>query len=325
MKVQPSIAMMLIHIHGPMKGAIQEFSEECVSIGRHPSCAVRFPSDTRNSVSRKHAEITREGNQFKLIDHSTNGTYLNGKKVTEAYLKDGDVLEFSEGGPKVSFITKVAESRDAAPHAVTTHDELDVLREEIVLDRPLQSDHFQLVQSDNTPPPPSPSNQASQGMPSLSQQPVSKFPEDLPTEKINAPLVIQFGPSLRSYRELPVTIGCSPTSDFVIIHPSILGQHAQIFFAKGQYWIKDLTGQGMLRVNNGPIPFQAQLHSNDIVSLASRGPALSFLGEGRFAEAEEPVGMASVETDAGNSGVQEKHDVKTGEAEGLWAKLKKRF
>ena len=81
----------------------------------------------------------------------------------------------------------------------------------------------------------------------------------------------------------------------------------------------------MLRVNNGPIPFQAQLHSNDIVSLASRGPALSFLGEGRFAEAEEPVGMASVETDAGNSGVQEKHDVKTGEAEGLWAKLKKRF
>jgi pSer/pThr/pTyr-binding forkhead associated (FHA) protein len=323
MKMQPSIAMMLIHIHGPMKGNIQEFSEGCVSIGRHPSCAVRFPSDNRNSISRKHAEITREGNQFKLIDHSTNGTYLNGKKVAEAYLKDGDVLEFSEGGPKVSFITKVVELQDAAPHGVITHDELEVHREEIVLDRPLQPDHFQPVRSDETPP--FPSYKASQSTPSLSQQPASRSPEELPTAKINAPLVIQFGPSLRSYRELPVTIGSNPTSDFVIIHPSILGQHAQIIFAKGQYWIRDLTGQGKIRVNNGPIPFQAALHSNDLISLAACGPALSFLGEGRFAEAEESVKMAHVEADEGNSGFQEKLNAGTGAAEGLWAKLKKRF
>lgn len=289
MKIQPSTGMMLIHIHGPMKGNIQEFPEGCVSIGRHPSCAVRFPSDDRNSVSRKHAEITREGNRFKLIDHSTNGTYLNGNKVSEAYLKDGDVLEFSEGGPKVSFITKAMEVPD----------------------------------SDETPP--IPVYPASQAMPDLSRQPVAPLPEDLPAGKVTVPLVIQFGPSLRSYRELPVTIGSHPASDFVIMDPSILGQHAQITFARGQYWIKDLTGQGHIRVNNDPIVFQAPLNVNDLVSLVSRGPALRFLGEGRFAEAEEPLGMAGVEADSASSGFPEKPADESGEADGLWAKLKKRF
>ena len=54
-------------------------------------------------MSRKHAEIIREGNRFKLVDLSANGTFVNGKRVKEVYLKDGDVLTFAEGGPKVSF------------------------------------------------------------------------------------------------------------------------------------------------------------------------------------------------------------------------------
>ena len=324
MKIQPSIVVELIHIHGPMKGSIQEFSEGHISIGRHPSCSVCFPSKDLNSVSRKHAEITREGNQFKLVDHSTNGTYLNGRKVAEAYLKDGDVLEFSEGGPKVSFITKVVEAPATIPHTVTTHDDLEVHREVIVLDSPVQVDHFQPVRSYEAPPPPPPF-QASQAMPYFSPQPVSSSPEDLPTGKVNAPLVIQFGPSLRSYRELPVTVGSSPTCDFVIINPTILGQHAQILFARGQYWIKDLTGQSKVRVNNGPIPFQASLNINDLVSLAPQGPALHFLGDGRFAEAGEPAEVARVEADEGKSGLQEKRDAETADTEGLWAKLKKRF
>jgi pSer/pThr/pTyr-binding forkhead associated (FHA) protein len=140
MKSQPSIVVELVHISGPMKGSIQEFSDSQISIGRHPSSSVRFPAEGLNSVSRKHAEITREGNQFKLVDHSTNGTYLNGRKVTEAYLKDGDVLEFSEGGPKVSFITKVVEVADIRPQAAPSRDDLDVVREEMVPETPSRAD-----------------------------------------------------------------------------------------------------------------------------------------------------------------------------------------
>jgi pSer/pThr/pTyr-binding forkhead associated (FHA) protein len=48
----------------------------------------------------------KEGNRFKLINHSKNGTYFNGKRILEAYLKDGDVLIFSQGGPRVRFLTE---------------------------------------------------------------------------------------------------------------------------------------------------------------------------------------------------------------------------
>ncbi len=110
MKRPPVIVVQLIHIQGPLKGEIQDFSESAILIGRLPSCHLRFPNDLAY-ISRKHAEIVREGNQFKLIDHSANGTFVNGKKVKETYLKDGDVLTFSEGGPKVSFLTQMKESR----------------------------------------------------------------------------------------------------------------------------------------------------------------------------------------------------------------------
>ena len=109
MKKAPTIIIQLVHIQGPLKGEIQEFSDNEVSIGRHPSCHVCFPKDLA-IISRKHAHIVREGNRFKLIDQSTNGTYLNGTKITEAILKDGDILLFADGGPKVSFLTKLGES-----------------------------------------------------------------------------------------------------------------------------------------------------------------------------------------------------------------------
>lgn len=247
MKSQPSIGVELIHIHGPMKGRIQEFTEGCISIGRHPSCSLHFPSDDLNSISRKHAEIIREGNRFKLLDHSTNGTYLNGRKVTEAYLKDGDVLEFSEGGPKVSFITKQGGTQDEPLPPETDRDVPELQREESVPEAGGSS-----------------------------------------SEKVIAPLVIQYGPSLRTYRQLPVTIGNDPACDFVIMDQALLARHAEIIFAQNKYWIKDLTGQRLVQVNNSPIPFQAPLNAMDLISLAPQGPKLCFLGEGRLAEAAEP-------------------------------------
>ena len=66
----PSIIVQLVHIHGPMKGEIQEFAGNEIFIVRHPSCDLQFPKDIV-AISRKHAHIIREGNRFKLIDTST--------------------------------------------------------------------------------------------------------------------------------------------------------------------------------------------------------------------------------------------------------------
>jgi len=68
-----------------------ELKDEITLIGRNPDCAVLLPS---NSVSRHHARIRREGDNFLLRDlGSTNGTLLNSEPVIgEESLKDRDEI-----------------------------------------------------------------------------------------------------------------------------------------------------------------------------------------------------------------------------------------
>ncbi len=270
MKRPPVIIVQLIHIFGPMKGEIQEFSEGVICIGRHPSSTVHFPADL-NIVSRKHAEIVREGNQFKLIDYSVNGTFVNGKRVREVYLKNGDVLEFAEGGPKVSFLMQMkevpAEAEMPSPRP----------REE-----PLQEPKEGLIEGHKIEP-----QRPLDEKPRV--QPMFEEPVEISVQKVNVPLIIQYGPTIRSFKELPVTIGKNPKCGFMLDYPAIYDLHAQIFFSQDQYWIKDLTGQKSVRINGQPIAFQSPLKLNDEVALSPQGPFFRFLGEGRLAEVIEPV------------------------------------
>ena len=44
-------------------------------------------------VSRSHAQIDRQGDQFVIIDlDSSGGTYINGKRISRAVLKTGDSI-----------------------------------------------------------------------------------------------------------------------------------------------------------------------------------------------------------------------------------------
>jgi len=64
------------------------------TLGRNESCDYQVPS-TR--VSREHATITKDGKHYRIKDlGSTNGTLVNGKKVGEALLNDGDLLTFAD-------------------------------------------------------------------------------------------------------------------------------------------------------------------------------------------------------------------------------------
>jgi pSer/pThr/pTyr-binding forkhead associated (FHA) protein len=117
----PNISVQLIHIQGPLKGQIQDFSQFPVKIGRHSSCQVRFDKDL-TTISRRHARIERHGNRFRIIDASTNGTYVNGKRIADVYLRDGDVITFSDNGPKASFLTKIEAAE--APVPVISRQEL---------------------------------------------------------------------------------------------------------------------------------------------------------------------------------------------------------
>ncbi|MBW2591461.1 MAG: FHA domain-containing protein [Deltaproteobacteria bacterium] len=296
MKQIPAIAIQLIHIQGPLKGEIQEFLEPSISIGRHPSCDVVFPVDI-TIISRRHATITREGNRFKLVDKSSNGTYLNGKRVKETFLKDGDVLIFAEGGPKVSFLTKLVKGDSTVPHANVPE---PVLQPDIPAAAMPQADfapHFQTKRPETASP--------------------AAVPEAR-VETIRVPLVIQYGPTLRDFKQVPITIGKSPDCDFTMDHSGIAHQHAQIFFSREQYWIKDLTGRQSILVNNQPISSQAPLNANDRLTLLRGGPEFRFLGGGRLAEIvesapREPSAPAEAEENvAAEKPHSEKSDKKSG-------------
>jgi len=66
--------------------------ETIVSIGRLPESTLVLEDP---NVSRQHAEIRPSGNGFVLADlGSTNGSKVNGIKVSERVLQDGDELTF---------------------------------------------------------------------------------------------------------------------------------------------------------------------------------------------------------------------------------------
>ncbi len=314
----PSITVQLIHIQGPMKGEIQEFSDDTVSIGRHPSCRLLFPADL-TIVSRKHAEIIREGNRFRLVDASSNGTYVNGKKVADCILREGDVIEFAEGGPKVSFLTRI--SADEAVSAKTVSRPAEVAPP-VETPAPFERDpepipHQQPVIELPLPEPPAmvapPASVPASG--------AGPTPDEA-VRNVQVPLIIQYGPTIRSFRELPVVIGKNPGCDFVLEHSGILDRHAQIFYFRDCYWLKDLTGQKMIRVNGVPPDPQVVLNANDRFSLGPAGPVFSFLGEGRIMEAldagEEPVEKGAGE-DRGEKGSPEGRE--KGRSGGFWSRI----
>ncbi len=72
------------------------------SIGRVESADLQI-DDSR--VSREHAVILREGKTYRVRDlHSTNGTLLNGQRVQDAELTDGDILVIA--GVEFTFYTE---------------------------------------------------------------------------------------------------------------------------------------------------------------------------------------------------------------------------
>lgn len=86
-------------------GESQQIIVDQIELGRGSECQVRF-DETFATVSRRHAAIVKDGDNWKLIHLSqVNSTYLNGHKVQkEWYLQSGDEIQLSTNGPKLGFI-----------------------------------------------------------------------------------------------------------------------------------------------------------------------------------------------------------------------------
>ncbi|MGB4711072.1 MAG: ATP-binding protein [Fuerstiella sp.] len=82
----------LLVISGPNGGTrFDLYPEDCpLTIGRSVGSQIRV-DDTE--VSRKHVRVDHDGTGFRLTDlDSANGAYLNGKRITETPLQNGDSI-----------------------------------------------------------------------------------------------------------------------------------------------------------------------------------------------------------------------------------------
>lgn len=87
------------------RGESQKIIVDEIELGRDAACQVRF-GESFETVSRRHAAIVRDGENWKLIPLSqTNATIVNGQPVNgEWHLNSGDEIRLSSNGPVLGFI-----------------------------------------------------------------------------------------------------------------------------------------------------------------------------------------------------------------------------
>lgn len=77
-----------------IEGVRHPIPNEGLSIGRSAENDLRIPDGT---ISRQHARIERRGDTFVVVDlNSANGTFVNGQRVQQHLLQDGDEIRVGQ-------------------------------------------------------------------------------------------------------------------------------------------------------------------------------------------------------------------------------------
>ena len=88
---------------------------EVFRVGRDSSNDVVLDGAEAGIVSAWHLEIRKEGGIYRLFDlSSTNGTFIDGKRVTETTLRPGSLITLGPDGPQFQFELEVSSSQDLA-------------------------------------------------------------------------------------------------------------------------------------------------------------------------------------------------------------------
>ncbi len=100
---------MLVGINAPFDGQVFHLTKHNQTIGRKTEQDIVLDDP---SISSLHAQITKEDDNWKIINLlSSNGTFVNGKKVSISPLKDGDKVNFGQA----EFIFKSSGKHEETP------------------------------------------------------------------------------------------------------------------------------------------------------------------------------------------------------------------
>jgi signal transduction histidine kinase len=107
----------LLVIQGRDQGKRFELFEDVAIVGRVAGNTIQLRD---SEVSRRHAEFRREDDVFILRDlHSSNGTFVNNKRIEQQPLKNGDRVQLGRS------LLVFSDSDDRSSHVI---DDVDILR-----------------------------------------------------------------------------------------------------------------------------------------------------------------------------------------------------
>ncbi len=99
-----AISFELLHPSGFLTLQSWTFeTESVIRIGREPE--TNHVVVDSHLVSRLHAMICGFDRDWKIVNLSCNGTYLDNKPITHALLTNGAIIRLSSDGPKIRFRT----------------------------------------------------------------------------------------------------------------------------------------------------------------------------------------------------------------------------
>ena len=101
-------------------------TKQRTTLGRGDDCDVVLDGET---VSREHCEIISWGTIFVLQDSSRNGTFVNGERVGQLQLRDGDEIRIGQNILLVHLTscinTSMISRRETTPHRISPAIELE--------------------------------------------------------------------------------------------------------------------------------------------------------------------------------------------------------
>lgn len=110
-------------------GESQKIIIDQIELGRDSSCQVRY-DESFETVSRKHAAIVRDGQNWQLVHLSnSNPTLVNGQPIQGSYyLQSGDEIQLSVGGPRLGFI--VPQGKQALTSSIRLTERMNLFRQQ---------------------------------------------------------------------------------------------------------------------------------------------------------------------------------------------------
>jgi pSer/pThr/pTyr-binding forkhead associated (FHA) protein len=115
------VRVVIDHVAGSRRGQRQEFAAGTrIRFGRHPECEVSFDPQRDIDASSRHAELRTVDAGWVLVDlGSSNGTYVEGRRITEAPVARAApaMIDFGPGGPRVRLFVGDDAEIEALPPA----------------------------------------------------------------------------------------------------------------------------------------------------------------------------------------------------------------